>query len=189
MKLREKVVPLAYGNVLEVGMGSGVNLALYNPLIVDMIWGLEPSLGMRAKAQKNIASSAIRVEWLSLPGEQIPLDDNSVDSIVLTYTLCTIADWRAAMQQMHRVLKTDGKIFFCEHGQAPDESVIKWQNRANGLWSRAFGGCNLNRPTIESIEVSGFTIDWFESKYVKGMPKFVSFISLGVASKTSFAAH
>jgi len=188
MKLREKVVPLAYGNVLEVGMGSGVNLALYNPLNVKMIWGLEPSLGMRAKAQKNIASSAIRVEWLSLPGEQIPLDDNSVDSIVLTYTLCTIADWRAAMQQMHRVLKADGKIFFCEHGQAPDQSVIKWQDRANGLWSRAFGGCNLNRPTIESIEVSGFTIDWFESNYVKGMPKFVSFISLGAASKTSLVA-
>lgn len=189
MKLREKVVPLAFGNVLEVGMGSGVNLALYNSANVNIIWGLEPSIGMRKKAQKNIASSAIPVEWLSLPGEQIPLEDNSVDSIVLTYTLCTIADWRAAMNQMHRVLKPDGKLFFCEHGQAPEQRVIKWQNRGNGLWRRAFGGCNLNRPIIKSIEVSGFSIDWFESKYVKGMPKFVSYISVGVASKVSLLAN
>jgi ubiquinone/menaquinone biosynthesis C-methylase UbiE len=92
MKLREKVVPLAYGHVLEVGMGSGVNLALYNPNKVNMIWGLEPSLGMRKKAMRNAAKSPIQVEWLSLPGEKIPLDDNSVDSVVLTYTLCTIDD-------------------------------------------------------------------------------------------------
>lgn len=185
MKLREKVVPLAYGKVLEVGMGSGVNLALYDATKVNMVWGLEPSTGMRKKAQKNIASSTIRVEWLSLPGEQIPLEDNAVDSIVLTYTLCTIPDWRAAMKQMHRVLKADGKLFFCEHGQAPEKSVVKWQDRVNGLWSNAFGGCNLNRPIIESIEDSGFSMDWYESKYTRGMPKFVSYISVGVASKTS----
>lgn len=185
MKLREKVVPLAYGNVLEVGMGSGVNLALYDTTKVNMVWGLEPSTGMRKKAQKNIASSTIRVEWLSLPGEQIPLEDNAVDSIVLTYTLCTIPDWRAAMKQMHRVLKADGKLFFCEHGQAPEKSVVKWQDRVNGLWSHAFGGCNLNRPIIESIKDSGFSMDWYESKYTRGMPKFVSYISVGVASKTS----
>jgi ubiquinone/menaquinone biosynthesis C-methylase UbiE len=183
MKLREKVVPLAYGHVLEVGMGSGVNLALYNPNKVNMIWGLEPSLGMRKKAMSNAAKLPIQVEWLSLPGEKIPLDDNSVDSVVLTYTLCTIDDWRAAMKQIHRVLKSDGKVLFCEHGQAPDNSTQKWQNRLNSLWSKAFGGCNLNRPMIENIQSCGFTIDWFESDYIKGMPKFASYISFGVAAK------
>jgi ubiquinone/menaquinone biosynthesis C-methylase UbiE len=185
MVLRQKVVPLAYGNVLEVGMGSAVNMTLYNPMKVNMIWGLEPSLGMRKKALKNVAKSPIQVEWLSLPGEQIPLDDHCVDSVVLTYTLCTIADWRAAMKQIHRVLKPDGKILFCEHGQAPDDSIKKWQNRLNRLWGNAFGGCNLNRPMIENIQSSGFTIDWFESNYIKGMPKFASYISCGVATKVT----
>lgn len=189
MKLREKIVPLAYGDVLEVGMGSGVNLALYNPSKVNMIWGLEPSLGMRKKAITNLAKSSIQVKWLSLPGEKIPLDDNSVDSVVLTYTLCTIDDWRLAMQQIHRVLKDDGKILFCEHGQAPDDSIRKWQNRLNRLWSNAFGGCNLNRPMIKNIQSSGFTIDWFESNYVKGMPKFASYISFGVAVKNAKKAN
>jgi ubiquinone/menaquinone biosynthesis C-methylase UbiE len=183
MKLRERVVPLAYGNVLEVGMGSAVNLGLYDPAKVDMIWGLEPSIGMRKKALYNLDKSPIQVEWLSLPGEKIPLADNSVDSVVLTYTLCTIPDWRAAMQQIHRVLKADGKVFFCEHGQAPDDSIQKWQNRLNNLWGNLFGGCHLNRPMIDNIQSSGFIIDWFESNYTKGMPKIASYISVGVAVK------
>jgi ubiquinone/menaquinone biosynthesis C-methylase UbiE len=185
MKTREKVVPLAFGNVLEIGMGSAVNMDLYNPDKVTKVWGLEPSLGMRNKAQKNLAKSKIQVEWLSLPSEKIPLDDNSVDSIVLTYTLCTIPDWSAAMKQMHRVLKPGGKILFCEHGQAPDESIKKWQNRLNGLWGKFFGGCHLNRTVIENIQISGFSIDWSESNYTKGMPKFASYISCGVAIKST----
>nr|WP_297349073.1 class I SAM-dependent methyltransferase [uncultured Glaciecola sp.] len=183
MKLREKVVPLASGNVLEVGMGSAVNLRLYDPARVDKIWGLEPSAGMRRKALSNLEKSPITVEWLNLPGEKIPLDNNSVDSVVLTYTLCTIPDWRAAMKQIHRVLKPDGKIIFCEHGQAPDDSVQKWQDRLNNLWGNLFGGCHLNRPIIENIRSSGFTIDWFESGYIKGVPKIASYISFGVAIK------
>ncbi|MFT6268732.1 MAG: ubiquinone/menaquinone biosynthesis C-methylase UbiE [Alphaproteobacteria bacterium] len=185
MKLRAKVVPLAYGNVLEIGMGSAVNLELYNPAQVTKVWGLEPSVGMRKKARHNIANASVPVEWLSLPGEKIPLANDSVDSIVLTYTLCTIPDWRKAMQQMHRVLRPGGKIFFCEHGQAPDDSVRKWQNRLNSLWARAFGGCNLNRAVIENIQSSGFSIDWFESNYIKGSPKFASYITLGVAIKNA----
>jgi ubiquinone/menaquinone biosynthesis C-methylase UbiE len=184
MELREKIVPLAYGNVLEVGMGSAINMNLYNSEKVSKIWGLEPSIGMRKQAMKNLVKSPIQVEWLSLPGEKIPLDDNSVDSVVLTYTLCTIADWSAAMKQINRVLKADGKILFCEHGQAPDESVKKWQNRLNSLWGKVFGGCNLNRPIIENIQSSGFSIDWFESNYIKGVPKFASYISVGVATKS-----
>lgn len=183
MKLRAKVVPLAYGNVLDVGMGSALNLDLYNQDKVVKVWGLEPSLGMRKKAEKNLNKSSVEVEWLHLPGEKIPLDDNSIDSVVLTYTLCTIPDWRAAMQQIHRVLKPGGAIFFCEHGQAPDASVQKWQNRLNSFWAKMFGGCNLNRPVIDNIKAGGFSIDWCESNYMKGMPRFASYMTYGVASK------
>jgi len=184
MELRAKVVPLAYGDVLEVGMGSALNMGLYNQDTVGKVWGLEPSVGMRKRAQKNLNKSPVLVEWLSLPGEEIPLEDSSVDSVVLTYTLCTIPDWQAAMAQIHRVLKPQGKVFFCEHGQSPDTAVARWQNRLNNVWGKFFGGCNLNRPVIENIKNSGFSIDWYESDYLDGMPKFAAYMSLGAATKT-----
>lgn len=184
MDLRSRVVPLAYGDVLEVGMGSALNLPLYNTSKVNKVWGLEPSIGMRKRAEKNLNRSNIKVDWLDLPGEKIPLADNSVDCIVLTYTLCTIPDWRAAMQQMHRVLKPHGKLLYCEHGLSPHSSVEKWQNRLNPLWGKIFGGCNLNRNVTQSIEVSGFSIEWNEHKYVNKMPKFAAYMSVGSALKT-----
>ena len=134
LKQREKVVPLAEGRVLEIGMGSGLNLSFYDPDKVDMVFGLEPSEGMRVKAQKKLAASPVKVEWLDLPGEQIPLDDESVDTVVLTYTLCTIPDYRAALAGMRRVLKPGGTLLFCELGEAPDESLRRWQARVNPFW-------------------------------------------------------
>jgi len=183
MELRAKVVPLAYGNVLEIGMGSALNLDLYDQDKVTRLWGLEPSAGMRKKAEENLNQSPIEVELLDLPGENIPLEDNSVDSVVLTYTLCTIPDWRAAMKEIYRVLKPEGKIFFCEHGQSPDDSVQKWQNRINGFWSKVFGGCNLNRNVIDNIKAGGFNIDWYESDYTEGALRIASYMSFGVAVK------
>lgn len=180
---RAQVVPQAFGEVLEVGMGPGINLEYYDSEKVTKVWGLEPSLGMRKKAEKNLKKSPVEVEWLSLPGEEIPLADNSIDSVVLTYTLCTIPDWATAMQQIHRVLKPQGKLLFCEHGQAPDADVRKWQNRINPLWKKIFGGCNLNRPVIESIESSGFKMESEESDYMKDAPRFVAYMSMGTASK------
>ena len=131
LKQREKVVPQAEGRILEIGMGTGINLAYYNPDKVEKLWGLEPSAGMRAKARPRIEAAPFDVEWLDLPGEEIPLDDNAVDTVVLTYTLCTIADWLSAVRQMRRVLKPGGKLLFSEHGKAPDAAVEKWQNRIN----------------------------------------------------------
>ena len=128
MDLRKKVVPLARGVVLEVGMGSGINLALYEPDNIDFVWGLEPSEGMRKKAQRNLEKSSIEVKWLDLRGEDIPLDSNSVDTVLLTYTLCTIPDWQRALEQMHRVLKPNGKLLFCEHGLAETSAVQNWQH-------------------------------------------------------------
>ena len=183
MDMRAHIVPLAYGDVLEVGMGSALNLGLYNTDKVNKVWGLEPSLGMRKRAEKNLQASPVHVDWLDLPGEQIPLADESVDSIVLTFTLCTIPDWRAAMQQMLRVLKPNGTLFFCEHGQAPDLSIQKWQDRLNPLWGNLFGGCNLNRPVIKNIESEGFSVEWAENEYMDMGPRFMSYMTWGAAHK------
>ncbi len=183
MELRAKVVPLAYGDVLEVGMGSALNLDLYDPNRVNKVWGLEPSIGMRKRAEKNLEKSPVHVEWLGLPGEKIPLDDSSVDSVVLTYTLCTISDWRAAMEQIYRVLKPRGKLLFCEHGRSPDSSVESLQNKLNPVWSKLFGGCNLNRTVINNIEETGFKIEWNENMYMNKFAKFATYMSFGSAIK------
>ncbi|MGP4844195.1 class I SAM-dependent methyltransferase [Marinobacter sp. 1Y8] len=183
MKLRQKLIPMATGNVLEVGMGSGVNLQFYNRDAVECVFGLEPSVGMRRKAQGNLNASPVPVEWLDLPGEQIPLDDNSVDTIVLTFTLCTIPDWRKALQQMLRVLKPGGKLLFCEHGQSPDHNIAAWQNRITPSWKKIAGGCHLNRPIDTCIRDEGFEIESLENRYIRNAPKIAGYIYYGVAKK------
>ena len=179
-KQREKVVPLAHGRVLEVGMGTGLNIPYYKAENIEFVWGLEPSEGMRKKAQKNLKSAPFEIRWLDFPGEEIPLEDDSVDSLVLTYTLCTIPDWQTALQQMRRVLKPDGNLLFCEHGEAPDESVRKWQERINPVWKKIAGGCNLGRPIPRYIQEGGFDIKTIDSMYLPG-PKFAAFNYWGSA--------
>lgn len=175
LKQRAKVVPQARGRVLEVGMGSGINLSFYDPKRVERVFGLEPSLGMRHRAQKNLARSPVEVEWLDLPGEQVPLDDHSVDTVVLTFTLCTIPDFRAALAQMRRVLRPGGTLLFCEHGEAPDAEVRKWQDRINPIWKKIAGGCNLNRPIPACLEEAGFEIDQLETMYLPNTPRIAAF--------------
>jgi SAM-dependent methyltransferase len=178
---RKKIVPLAEGRVLEVGMGSGLNLSFYDPDKVEFVWGLEPSRGMRKKAQTNLAAAPFEVKWLDLPGEEIPLDANTVDTVLLTYTLCTIPDWLTALGQMRRVLKPGGKLLFCEHGEAPDENVRRWQGRINGAWGMISGGCNLNRPIPKCIEEAGFKISDIEMMYVPSTPRIAAFTYWGSA--------
>ncbi len=179
-KQRSRVVPQASGRVLEIGMGTGLNLRHYDPDKVELVWGLEPSLGMRKKASRNLEQSRVPVEWLDLPSEEIPLDDHSVDTVVLTYTLCTIPDWQKALEQMRRVLKPGGTLVFSEHGEAPDEAVQRWQRRINPLWNRIAGGCHLNRPIPDLLDQGGFRIDHMESGYLPG-PKFATFNYWGQA--------
>ncbi|MEO0369527.1 MAG: class I SAM-dependent methyltransferase, partial [Pseudomonadota bacterium] len=157
-KQREKVVPLARGEVLEIGMGSGLNLQYYDAAQVDKVHGLEPSLGMEKKASKNLQSSPVEVDWLTAGCEDIPLDDDSIDTVMLTYALCTIPDWQTALLEIRRVLKSNGQLVFCEHGESPDESVRRWQQRINPIWKKLAGGCNLNRPIPTMISDSGFKI-------------------------------
>lgn len=182
LKQREKIVPQAEGRVLEMGMGSGINIRYYNPDKVEKIWGLEPSAGMRQKAKSRVESAPFDLEWLDLPGEEIPLDDKSVDTIVLTYTLCTIPDWLSAVKQMRRVLKSSGKLLFSEHGKAPDASVKKWQDRINPLWMKIAGGCHLNRDIPELLIEGGFNIKEMDTLYVPSTPKVTGFTYWGYAS-------
>lgn len=181
MNLRSQVVPQARGTVLEVGMGSGLNLEFYDADKVDLVYGLEPSPGMRKKARPNLAKSKVKVEWLDLPGEQIPLADNSVDTVLLTFTLCTIPDWQAALEQMKRVLRPDGELLFLEHGQSPHQSTRTWQNRITPAWKKVAGGCHLNRPITELIQQAGFRIMELENLYVPKAPKIAGYIYKGRA--------
>ena len=182
LKQREKVVPEAQGRVLEVGMGSGINLPFYDPSRVEFVWGLEPSEGMRKLAGERIAAAPFEVKLLDLPGESIPLDDHSVDTVLLTFTLCTIPDFRTALAQMRRVLKPGGKLLFCEHGEAPDDSVRKWQNRINPIWKKIAGGCNLNRPIPHCLEEAGFEVQSLETLYLPNTPRIAAFNYWGRAA-------
>lgn len=182
MKLRSQVVPRAKGRVLEVGMGSGINLEFYDPDRVEMVYGLEPSEGMRQKAQANLNRSSIKVEWLDLPGEKIPLKDNSIDTILLTFTLCTIPDWQAALEQMKRVLKPAGELLFLEHGESPDKVTCKWQHRITPGWKKLAGGCHLNRNIAELLKQGGFEIQELENLYIPRAPKIAGYIYKGIAT-------
>lgn len=182
LKQREKVVPFAEGRVLEIGMGSGLNLPFYNADKVDMVFGLEPSQGMRDLAAPIAQAAPFEVRFLDLPGEEIPLEDNSVDSIVLTYTLCTIPDGPKALEQMRRVLKPGGKLLFSEHGKAPDAKVQKWQNRINPIWKIIGGGCHINKPIDTMISAAGFKMDSLETLYLPDTPQIFGFNYWGQAS-------
>jgi len=178
---RNKVVPQCEGRVLEVGMGSALNLPYYDRDKVEFIWGLEPSAAMRDKAAPNIDKSGLEVRLIDLPGEEIPLEDNTVDTVLLTYTLCTIPDWHSALLQMRRVLKPGGKLIFTEHGEAPDEGVLKWQNRINPVWKKFAGGCNLNRRIPDLLSEAGFEVTSVDAMYLPSTPKLFGYNYWGVA--------
>lgn len=178
---RAKIVPAAAGRVLEIGFGSGRNAPYYEAARIERLFALEPSAAMRKRAAPRIADLPFPVDWLDLPGEEIPLDDHSVDTVLVTYTLCTIPDVGKALSGMRRVLKPGGRLVFLEHGLAPDPGVQRWQNRLNGLWGRFAGGCNLNRDPASLIRKAGFRIEQVDAHYARGTPKFAGFMTAGVA--------
>jgi ubiquinone/menaquinone biosynthesis C-methylase UbiE len=183
MRQREKVIPLAQGRVLEVGFGSGLNLQYYRPERVTRLWGLEPCPQMRKRAERAAPSGPIGVELLGLPGDEIPLERGCVDTVVTTYTLCTIPEIRPALEEMIRVLAPGGRLVFCEHGRAPDPGVRRWQDRLNPIWERVGGGCQLNRPIPQLIEEGGFRIRDMQASYIGGW-RPASFNYWGVATAT-----
>jgi ubiquinone/menaquinone biosynthesis C-methylase UbiE len=159
---RERVVGAAQGRVLEIGMGSGFNLPFY-PAVVREILGLEPSPQLIAMAKRAAPASSIPATFIEGSAESIPLDANSIDTVVTTWTLCTIPHAEAALDEARRVLKPGGRLLFVEHGLAPDESVRKWQNLLTPAWKSVSGGCHLNRPIASVIEGTGFRLDRLET--------------------------
>ena len=168
MRQRQKVVPLAAGRVLEIGIGSGLDLPFYNPDTVQHIWGLDPSMDMWTQTEHSRQPVAFDVELLEAPAEDIPLDNNSADTVLITYTLCSIADVATAVAEARRVLKPHGQLIFCEHGAAPERNVRRWQDRLNPVWQRLGGGCNLNREIPHLLLQGGFRIDALETMYIPG---------------------
>jgi len=178
---RRKVVPLAEGRVLEVGIGSGLNLPYYDPAKVERVIGLDPAEEMLSFARRKSATLPFAVEYLALEGEHIPLERHSVDTVLVTYTLCTIADAIAGLEGMRAVLRPGGRLIFCEHGSAPDAAVRRWQQRLNPLWGRIGGGCNLDRDIPALIEAAGFRMDSLQSGYLPDTPRFAGFNYWGTA--------
>ena len=181
-KQRAKVVPAAAGTVLEIGIGTGLNLPYYDVDKVTKIIGLDPSEASWKLADKRVAETGLEVEFVGLPEGEIPLADGTVDTIVVTYSLCTIPDPVAALRGMGRVLKPEGKLLFCEHGMAPDAPVLKWQNRLDGLWGKIGGGCHLNRDIPAVLAEGGFEVTALDSMYLPGTPRFVGFNFWGSAA-------
>jgi ubiquinone/menaquinone biosynthesis C-methylase UbiE len=176
---RKRVIGAAEGRVLEIGVGSGLNLPLYGPNVRSVI-GLEPSSELLRMARGRGAAAGVPVEFLEASAETLPLDDGSVDTVVTTWTLCTIADAPRALAEMRRVLKPGGAMLFVEHGRAPQPGVARWQDRLDPLWSCVAGGCHLNRKIDDLISGSGFRIDSLEYARLPG-PRTHSFLYEGRA--------
>ena len=180
MKARAQLVPLAHGRVLEIGIGSGLNLALYDPEKVSRIVGVDPSAAMQALARKRAAGIGIPVEMIALELGQIQAPDGSFDSIVCTFTLCTIPDAVTALKEMRRVLKPGGQLYFCEHGLAPDAGVRRWQQRLTPVWKPLAGGCHLDRDIPALLLAGGFQVRQLDTGYLPG-PRPMTYIYRGWA--------
>jgi ubiquinone/menaquinone biosynthesis C-methylase UbiE len=178
---RKKVVPLAEGKVLEIGIGSGLNLPFYDKTKIDEIWGLDPSEELSVMAKQVANEESMEVRFISSGAEDIPLPDNYFDSVLVTYTMCTIPEVQRANQEIRRVLKDNGKMIFCEHGEAPDQNIRKWQNRINPLWGKLAGGCNINRKIPSLIQESGFDIIEMEEMYLPNTPRIAGYNYWGYA--------
>lgn len=180
MQARAQLVPQAHGRVLEIGIGSGLNLEFYDAAKVSAIVGVDPSAAMQRLAKARAARIDIPVQMIALELGQIQAADASFDSIVCTFTLCTIPDAVAALREMRRVLKPGGRLLFCEHGQSPEPSVLRWQNRLTPLWKPLAGGCHLNRDIAALIDTAGFRIGQLQNRYLQG-PRPMTYLYQGWA--------
>ncbi len=179
-KQREKVIPYANGNVLEIGIGSGLNLPFYNKENVKHLTAIDPSIEIWNQNKFNIKNLPFDVDFIKASAENIPAHNNCFDTVVITYTLCSISDTIAAFDEIKRVLKTNGQLLFCEHGKAPDKSTQKWQNFINPVWKILGGGCTLNKNIPSIIQNNGFKINKMDVMYIPGW-KPASFNYWGIA--------
>ncbi|MAP93576.1 MAG: SAM-dependent methyltransferase [Ponticaulis sp.] len=179
---REKVVPLAAGDVLEVGCGAGANFPLYNAQSVRKVFALEPAEKMIERAEQAAGRIPdLDIEFLRTGGEAVPLEAASVDTVVFTFTLCTIPDWRASLAEARRVLKPGGRLIYSEHGGAPDPGVARWQRRLEPIQKRFGGGCHLTRVPPDMLSTTGFEIVEGQTMYLPKTPKVMGYAYWGQA--------
>lgn len=184
---RKRLVSKVSGEVLEIGFGTGLNLSSY-PDSIKKITTIDKNPGMNKYALKRIKNSALKIDNHLLNGEALPFDNNSFDSVVSTYTLCSIENVESALREIFRVLKQDGKFFFLEHGLADNPKLQKWQHRLNKLQNFWADGCNLNRDIKKLIIIAGFTFKELKTYYQKGNQNILSFMYEGIAVKGDFCA-
>jgi ubiquinone/menaquinone biosynthesis C-methylase UbiE len=178
---RHRVVGAAEGHVLEIGAGSGLNLPLYPPT-VSAVLAIEPAPELLAIMRHNASGAKVPVELVESSAEVLPLDDASVDTVVTTWTLCSIPDAQKALREARRVLRPAGRLLFVEHGRAPEAGVARWQDRLDPIWSHIAGGCHLNRRIDALIADAGFRIDRLDTSRVPG-PRTHTFLYEGTASR------
>ena len=177
---RRKVIPQATGRVLEIGIGTGLNLAFYDRAKVERLVGIDPATEMHALARKRSQRLGLPVELLQLSAEELPVQSGSFDTVICTYTLCSVSSPDQALREMRRVLRPGGKLLFAEHGLAPDAPVAKWQARLEPYWSRIAGGCHLTRDVPRLLADAGFSAD-MEAGYV-AWPRSLAYNFVGTAT-------
>lgn len=180
---RQKVVPLAKGKVLDIGIGSGLNIPFYNSDKIDKVIGIDPSHELIELAKELANDSKASIELVIGSAESIPYPDNFFDTVLVTYTMCTIPNVEIANKEMWRVLKDDGRLIFCEHGLAPDKKISKWQNRIDPFWGKIAGGCHLNRDIQKLITDAGFSFESLDKMYIPSTPKFAGYNYWGIGKK------
>jgi ubiquinone/menaquinone biosynthesis C-methylase UbiE len=178
---REKVVPQASGVVLEIGIGPGLNLPLYDPSRVTRVIGVDPMAVFLKLGRGRRGRSPVPLEVIQAPAEALPLADETIDTAVITYTLCSVDDPAQALREVRRVLKPGGRVLFLEHGLSSDAGVATWQRRLNPIWRRLAVGCNLTRPVQQLLDEAGFTIRRIEHYYLDGAPQPMGFLCQGMA--------
>ncbi|HEY3888069.1 MAG TPA: class I SAM-dependent methyltransferase [Caulobacteraceae bacterium] len=179
---RAKIVPGARGRVLELGMGSGLNLPFYDPAKVGVVEAVEPSEPLRRKAMAAASLSGLNVEIRAGRAEALPYETAVFDTVVCTFSLCSVQDPAAALAEARRVLKPEGRLLFCEHGLAPDDGVVKWQRRIEPVWKAIAGGCHLTRPVAASIAAAGFRVETCETMYLPNTPHWAGWNEWGSAA-------
>ena len=180
---RQKIVPLAKGKVLDIGIGSGLNIPFYNSDKIDKVIGIDPSHELIELAKELANDSKASIDLVIGSAESIPYPDNFFDTVLVTYTMCTIPNVAIANKEMWRVLKDDGRLIFCEHGLAPDKKISKWQNRIDPFWGKIAGGCHLNRDIQKLITDAGFSFESLDKMYIPSTPKFAGYNYWGIGKK------
>ena len=184
-KIRRRMLSMAQGNVLEIGVGPGVNFVHYDPAKVTKLYALEPNAGMIRMAEQQRRRTELNIEFVDLRGERLPLEDNTVDTVVSTFTLCTIAGVSQAIQGIRRVLRPEGRFIFFEHGLSPDPDVRRWQRRTEPFFQWAFEGCHVTRDVPTLIKEGRFKIEQMDTAYLAPFPKSGSYCFWGVARPQS----